>query len=129
MSLPYSVAVALLEGGALLSQYQPEKLRHPEIARLARMVTSSPTRRCRAASPVRWRSKCGAARVYRSQVDHPRGSIANPMTADDMDNKVHLLADDVIGRTSVNTLIDMVRNITTVSRIGELTRVVAQAPV
>ena len=42
VSLPYSVAVALLEGGALLSQYQPEKLHDPEIARLARLVDDRP---------------------------------------------------------------------------------------
>ena len=63
-----------------------------------------------------------SGRVYRSQVDHPRGSIANPMTADEMNGKVHLLADGVIGRTAVDALGDAVRNITALSQIDELMR-------
>ena len=60
--------------------------------------------------------------VHRSQVDHPRGSIANPMTPDDMDSKVHMLADGVIGRGAVTELIDAVGQITTLPRIDRLTR-------
>ena len=48
---------------------------------------------------------------YSSQVDHPRGSIANPMTPEEMSGKVRLLADDVIGKSGVNAMIDMVSNI------------------
>jgi 2-methylcitrate dehydratase PrpD len=126
VSLPYSVAVALLEGGALLSQYQPEKLRDPDITRLARMVTIVPDPSLPRGVSCLMTLEVQSGAVYRSQVDHPRGSIANPMTADDMNNKVHLLADDVIGRTSVNTLIDMVRNLDSVSRIRELTGIIGQ---
>ena len=42
---------------------------------------------------------------------------------------MHLLADDVIGRTSVNTLIDMVRNLTSVPQIRELTKIVGETRV
>jgi 2-methylcitrate dehydratase PrpD len=126
VSLPYSVAVALLEGAALLPQYRADKLRDPDISRLAGMVTivADPSLPRGVSCVMTLETKTGA--VYRSQVDHPRGSIANPMTADEIDAKVHLLADDVIGRTAVNTLIDTVRNLTSLSRVGELTRIVGR---
>ena len=126
VSLPYSVAVALLEGGALLAQYQPEKLRDPDISRLARLVTIVPDPSLPRGVSCLMTLEVKSGAVYRSQVDHPRGSIANAMTADEMNNKVHLLADQVIGRISVNTLIDMVRNVTAVAQVRELTRIVGE---
>ena len=42
VSLPYSVAVALIEGAALLPQYQNDKLSDPEILRLSRLVEVIP---------------------------------------------------------------------------------------
>ena len=36
VSLPFSVAIALLEGGALPPQYQNDKLKVPEVLRLPR---------------------------------------------------------------------------------------------
>ena len=126
VSLPYSVAVSLLEGGALLSQYQPEKLHDPEIARLARLVKIVPDQSLPRGVSCSIALEVQSGTVYRSQVDHPRGSIANPMTAEEIDNKAHLLADDVIGRMSVSTLIDMVRNLTSVSQIRQLTNLVGE---
>jgi 2-methylcitrate dehydratase PrpD len=124
VSLPYSVAVALVEGGALLSQYQPEKLRDPDISRLAQLVKIVPDPSLPRGVSCLMAVEVQSGAVYRSQVDHPRGSIANPMSVDDVNDKVHLLADDVIGRRSVDTLIDMVRDLTSVPKIGGLTRIV-----
>jgi 2-methylcitrate dehydratase PrpD len=42
VSLPYSVAVALIEGAALLPQYQNDKLSDPEILRLSRLLEVKP---------------------------------------------------------------------------------------
>jgi len=39
MSLPYSIAVALETGGAMIDQYTPEALRRPSVLELARRVT------------------------------------------------------------------------------------------
>ena len=42
VSLPYSVAVALIEGAALLPQYQDDKLADPALLRLSRMIKILP---------------------------------------------------------------------------------------
>jgi hypothetical protein len=55
-------------------------------------------------------------------VDHPRGSIANPMTPEEMHKKVHMLADDVIGSSAAAALIEVVANVTMLPRVDQLTR-------
>jgi len=129
VSLPYSVAVALIEGNALLPQYQDDKLDDPEILRLAQMVKVVPDAGLpRGVSCLMILRTTGGAE-FKSQVDHPRGSIANPMSPDDMSNKVHMLGDGVIGRKSVDALIDRANNVEALAGIGEIMGlVVPQAP-
>jgi 2-methylcitrate dehydratase PrpD len=127
VSLPYSVAVALVEGAALLPQYQDEKLSDPTILRLASLVKIVPDDTLSRGVSCLMTLETGTGAVHRSLVDHPRGSIANPMTADEMHRKVHILADGVIGRSAVTELIDVARNITELPRIDELTRAIVHA--
>jgi len=117
VSLPYSVAVALIEGQALLPQYQDSKLGDPEISRLSRMVQVVPDDSLpRGVSCLMILQTTGGAE-FKSQVDRPRGSIKNPMTPEEMSNKVHMLADGIIGRKSVDELIDRVKNAETLTNI------------
>ena len=126
VSLPCSVAVALIEGGALLPQYQDHKLADPEILRLSRLVRIEPDASLpRGVSCLMILETAGGG-VYRSQVDHPRGSIANPMTTEQMHHKVHMLADDVIGPTQVDALVEMVGGIAALPRIDGLMRLVGE---
>jgi 2-methylcitrate dehydratase PrpD len=129
VSLPYSVAVALLDGAALLPQYQDDRLRDPGILRLSRLVTIVPDASLPRGVSCRMTLETSGGGVYRSQVDHPRGSIANPMTADEMAAKVHMLADPVIGRTAVDALADSVRHATELPAVGELARLLGDAAV
>ena len=122
VSLPYSVAVALIEGAALLQQYRDEKLSDPNILRLSKLVTVVPDDTLPRGVSCLMVLETESGAVHRSQVDHPRGSIANPMTPDEMHNKVHMLADSVIGRAAATALIDVVGNITTLPRIDDLSR-------
>ena len=105
VSLPYSVAVALIEGAAMFPQYSNEKLNEPEIIRLSELVEivvdeSLP----RGVSCLMELTTSDGAR-YRSQVDHPRGSIKNPMSVPHHQEKVRLLAEPVIGAEGVQRLI------------------------
>ena len=127
VSLPYSVAVALIEGAALLPQYQDDKLSDPEILRLSGMlaieVDASLPRGVSCHLTVRMQD--GA--TLTSQVDHPRGSIANPMTPDEMDRKVHLLADPVLGAAGVDAVIEATGRLDSLASIDELTRLLQPA--
>jgi 2-methylcitrate dehydratase PrpD len=122
VSLPYSVAVALIDGAALLQQYRDERLSDPDVLRLSKLVKVVPDDTLPRGVSCLMTLETESGAVHRSQVDHPRGSIANPMTPDDMHSKVHMLADGVIGRAAVTELIDAVRHITTLSHVDRLTR-------
>jgi 2-methylcitrate dehydratase PrpD len=126
MSLPYSVAVALVDGGALPPQYQSEKLHDPLISRLARLVEILPDGSLPRGVSCEMTLELEDGSTHRSQVDHPRGSIANPMTRDDMSGKVHMLADDVLGRSQVTALIDIVQDLESVPHIAVLTKALAR---
>jgi len=120
VSLPYSMAVALIEGNALLPQYQDEKLNDPEILRLSQMVKVVPDESLpRGVSCLMILETTGGAEL-KSQVDHPRGSIENPMSPEEMSNKVHMLDDGVIGRKSTDELIDRVKKVETLESISEI---------
>jgi 2-methylcitrate dehydratase PrpD len=122
VSLPYSVAVALIEGAALLPQYQDEKLKEPEILRLSEMleIVTDPTLPRGVSCLLTVQTEGGA--TLTSQVDHPRGSIANPMTAEEMKRKVHMLADPVLGEAGVDRMIAAIDAIETLDTIDSLTR-------
>jgi 2-methylcitrate dehydratase PrpD len=125
VSLPYSTAVALIEGNALLPQYQDEKLGDADILRLSEMVkvVVDPSL-LRGVSCLMTLRTTGGAEL-KSQVDHPRGSIENPMSPEDMANKAHMLGDDVVGRPVMDALIEMTRNVEKLTGIAELMQMTA----
>ena len=122
VSLPYSVAVALIEGAALFPQYQNSKLADPEIRRLSDMVeivTDDALPRGVSCLMI-LETRSGA--TFKKQIDHPKGSIDYPMTPEEMNRKVHMLGDPVIGADSVSAMIDVVDRIDTVANVEELMR-------
>jgi 2-methylcitrate dehydratase PrpD len=121
MSLPYSVAVALKEGAALLPQYTDEKLADLEIGRLAQLVRIEPDPSLPRGVSCRMSVEIAGRESLSAQVDHPKGSIENPMTGDEMNAKVHLLADDILGGTQVARVIETVGRIEDVRDLRELT--------
>lgn len=129
VSLPYSTAVALIEGNALLAQYRDDKLGDPEIVRLSEMIeVIADDTLARGVSCLMTLKTAGGAELT-ARVDHPRGSIRNPMSPKDMRNKAHMLGDDVIGRDRVAALMDGVAAVEQLSGVGELIKLaVPEAP-
>ena len=122
VSLPYSTAVALIEGNALLPQYQDEKLNNPEILRLSQMIKVEPDDSLARGVSCLMTLKTRGGAELKSQVDHPRGSIANPMSPEEMSNKAHMLGDDIIGRAQMDELIDRIRTVELLPDLCELMR-------
>lgn len=120
VSLPYSVAIALLEGSALPPQYQNEKLKNADVLRLSEMLTVTVDESLPRGVSCALEVKTVGGAVLTSQVDHPRGSIANPMTEDEMNRKVHMLADPVIGAEAAARVIAQVAQVESLSGIDGL---------
>lgn len=120
VSLPHSVAIALLEGGALPAQYQNDKLKVPEVLRLSEMLKVEPDESLPRGVSCALTVKTAGGAVLTSQVDHPRGSIANPMTEAEMNRKVHMLGDPVVGAGAIDALVALVDGIEDLPRIDRL---------
>ncbi|MEP9377200.1 MmgE/PrpD family protein [Aquabacter sp. CN5-332] len=120
VSLPYSVAIALLEGGALPPQYQNDKLKNPDVLRLSEMLVVTPDESLPRGVSCALEVKTAGGAVLTSQVDHPRGSIANPMTEEEMNRKVHMLGDPVIGQDGVARLIALIAKVEELPNISGL---------
>ena len=64
--------------------------------------------------------ECTNGTKHESQIDHPKGSIEYPMTPEEMNRNVHLLADPVLGEQRVGALLKLVDGIDQAASITEL---------
>ena len=129
VSLPYSVAVALLEGAALFPQYQNEKLKDPEIMRLSELVTIETDDNLPRGVSCLMEATLSDGSVVSSQVDHPKGSLQNPMTEQEMNQKVHMLADPLLGDAGVTALLAAVDGLEDAASVSALVKTFSQQKV
>lgn len=122
VSLPYSVAIALVEGNALLGQYTDRKLGNAAVRRLmdlTRIETDGSLPRgvsCHATITL------ASGKAYVSQVDYPKGSIENPMSGDELRTKFESLAVPVVGQLRSSQIADAVMRIERCASVSELMR-------
>jgi 2-methylcitrate dehydratase PrpD len=125
VSLPFSVAVALIEGQALLAQYSDRNIRNPKVKRLSDMVKIAEDASLPRGVSCRMTMKLIDGRTLTAQVDYPKGSIQNPMTDEEMRSKFDSLAAPVIGPKRAATLAEQVMDLEKVKDIGELMKLTA----
>jgi len=121
VSLPFSVAIAMVEGKALLEQYSDKNIRNKELKRLAGLAKFETVSLPRGVS-VRITATQSDGKKFTSQVDYPKGSIQNSMSDEELRVKFMSLAAPVIGDKKAATLADMAMNVEKVSSVGELTK-------
>ena len=97
VSLPYSVAIAFVEGRAFPSEYSEEKLKDPFIQRLSEMVEIEAVSDLPRGVSCRMEVTLSDGTRALSQVDYPRGSPENPLTAEELREKFRTLSSGVIG--------------------------------
>jgi len=124
MSLPYSVAVALVEGDAFLPQYSDEQVRRPELQALARKVRieADPTLPTTVACRITLSLVDGPQHVV--QVDHPSGSRQNPMSMQDLLAKAVRLSPSL--ETQLTRLAGLIERLEEVPDVTELTQLVLE---
>jgi 2-methylcitrate dehydratase PrpD len=126
VSLPYSVAVALKEGQALLKQYTDRKLKDPVLRRLSALVDISVDAALPRGVSCKMTMTMSDGTKHVSQVDYPKGSIQNSMSDEELRTKFDTLAAPVIGDTNANQLADLVADVEQLSDIGKLMRLTAK---
>lgn len=125
VSLPYSVAVALIEGRALPPQYADDQLRRPDLTALMRKVTVHTDATLPRGVSCRMTLRLSDGSALCAQVDHPTGSVRNPMSYADLEAKFLGLAGPVIGTEQTHRLrsaIDAVDEIADVATLMEMTQ-------
>ncbi len=110
VSLPFALAVALIEGKALLSQFSDRNIRNARVKALCAMteITTDANlpRGVSCLTTVTLRN----GRKLSAQIDYPKGSIQNPMSDDELHGKFASLATPVLGPRRVATIADMAMN-------------------
>ena len=111
MSLPYSIAVALETGGAMLDQYTAEALRRPSVRELARRVTVThePSVPDGAEPYVDVELKNGERLTERVEI--ARGDCENPLSESELVEKFRVTAGQVFDAERVARIERAVRDI------------------
>ncbi len=120
VSLPYSVAIAFMEGKALLEQYSEERLRNPQVIELSAKVkiTSDPSLPRGVSCAMKIVIKDGTS--YEAQVDYAKGSLENPMTDEEHRDKFSSLASSILSEKKMEQVITMVDKIEEIKDISQL---------
>lgn len=128
MSIPYSVAAALVSGKAGLAEFGPDAVRNPEILRLTEKVTVKESPELTALVPER-RAACvevvlADGRRFAERIDLPKGEPETPLTDAELLVKFTGLA-RYAGKTGeqAQAIADCVWNIE--DHIGELWTLIA----
>lgn len=120
VSLPYSVAVSLVDGQAFLDQYSEERLQDPLVQRLSEMVEVRVMEDLPRAVSCRMEMTLHDGSKYTTQVDHPKGSSQNPMTPEERRNKFRRLSSPLITENQQNRIEGKVHGLEEVKDVAEL---------
>jgi 2-methylcitrate dehydratase PrpD len=127
VSLPYSVAVALIDGQALFPQYNNARLKEPEIKRLSEMVKISADDSLPRGVSCRMTLIMEDGQRHVSQVDYPKGSIQNAMSDAELRAKFDSLVTPVLGADRAAEIAGMVANIEQCKDVGLLMKLLSLA--
>jgi 2-methylcitrate dehydratase PrpD len=124
-SLPYSVAVALTEGAALLPQYSEEKLKDQQLMSLCEKVVILPDPSLPRGVSCRMEVRTLDGQTYTVQVDYPKGSVQNPMTDAELTTKFSTLASSCLKREQIEQVIEMTGRFEKLDSVAPLMKLVS----
>jgi 2-methylcitrate dehydratase PrpD len=129
MSLQYIVAVTLLEGKTLLDQFTEEKISDPKILEFAKRVEIVLDPEIEKVYPERFANRIEiilrSGMRYSTRVDFPKGSSENPLSFEEVVEKVRSMTSQVITRDRMDEVNEKVERVEKLDDIRELTRLLA----
>jgi 2-methylcitrate dehydratase PrpD len=129
MSLQYCMAVVLLEGQALLDQFNEGKISDPKILELAKRVEIVLDPEIEKIYPATFANKVeillNNGKKLEARIDFPSGSPENPMSFDQVVKKFESLANKVVAKDRIDAIIESVERIEKLDDIRKLTRLLA----
>jgi 2-methylcitrate dehydratase PrpD len=129
MSLQYIVAVALLEGAALLEQFSEAKIADPRVVDLAGRVRFSVDPDIDRLYPRRYPNRVEIVlkngQRFETRIDFPKGSVEHPMSFDEVAGKFRSLAGHAVPAAQAERIIETVGRVEELEDIRELTGLLA----
>jgi len=129
MSLPYSIAVALLEGRVTINEFTEQKIRDPKIHRIAKKVSVISDPEISSLYPKKWASEVSIVmddgREFKCRIDIPKGEPENPMTKEEVIDKFVILAEPVIGNSKAQEVIEIIDKLEQIKNLNELTEMLS----
>jgi 2-methylcitrate dehydratase PrpD len=126
MSLRFNVAVALVDGTALVDQFNEARIVDPVVCDLASRVEVEIDPEMDAVYPGRYAGVVTLVlddgRQLRKRVDYSKGMPENQMTSRDLDAKFLSLAGAAVGATAAGNLLEQLAGIFDTSDISGLAR-------
>jgi 2-methylcitrate dehydratase len=123
-SLPYMLAVALVDGRLTPASFEPQRYLDPGLRPLMSRirVAEDPelTRRFPQELASRIEVTTRSGRRFTERADYPKGHARNPMTDADVETKFRDLSADVLGRVQSDGALEALWRLDEVSRIGAL---------
>lgn len=121
MSLPFSVALALIKGKAFVDDYSDENLKNPEIMRLSKMmeIQNDPSLPRGVSCHLTVTMKDG--KKMEVQVDYPKGSPQNPMNEAERFAKFEGLSRKLLNDSQRKKIVNMIQELEKVKEITEFT--------
>ncbi|HEX6547960.1 MAG TPA: MmgE/PrpD family protein [Candidatus Dormibacteraeota bacterium] len=130
-SLPYLVAVALLDGHVLPAQYAPERIAAADVQSLLRRVVIRPDAELSARFPAehacRVRIRLSDGRVLAREQSGFPGFVTQPAGWPEVEAKFGQLAHPVTGQRLAGQIVDVVRNLDQLP-VEALCRLLAEVP-
>lgn len=120
VSLPYSVAVALIDGAAFFPQYSAERLSDSQVLKLADKVGIEADDSLQRGVSCTMEITMNDGHTVSTVVDYPKGSIQNPMSQDEMNNKVRLLSSPVLTEEGLSRLLEAIDTLDAVPSLDNL---------
>jgi 2-methylcitrate dehydratase PrpD len=127
VSLPYSVAVALVDGQALFAQYDNARLHEPLLRKLSSLVEIAVDSTLPRGVSCRITVEMNDGTEFVSQVDYPKGSIQNPMSDAELRAKFDSLAVPVLGTARADELAAIVAHLESCRDVRSMTALLRPA--
>jgi 2-methylcitrate dehydratase PrpD len=129
-SLPYSVAIALVEGQAFFEQYREPFLSDERVLALADRVHVEHDPSLDEAYPDKWGARVEvtteAGETYASTFENCLGDPGNMPSRDALAGKVHTLAERQLDAGAVDDLLAMIEDLTDAESVDELASLIAR---
>jgi 2-methylcitrate dehydratase len=123
-SLPYLLAIALMDGDVTLASFSPERVSDPELRPLMQKMTVTLDPATKALppprQPVRFRIELNDGTVIEESCEYPLGHPMNPAGRDAVHAKFLKLTEPVLGDAASVRLLSRLRELAVLPRLDDL---------